>query len=199
DSAMLQSTRSFSKLSAATLPQAGRTAILSMQHTPIVGRPIGGPMPVGDHNRLSAKQLSGRRIRIVVADDVPEIIEAIRQALSSNCEIVCGVADGSALVNRVRELQPDLVITDISMPRMSGLEALRRLRNLGCAPLAIVVSVQEDEDLIKEAIAEGCSGFVLKSRLAQDLQPAVQKALAGEQFVSERLRRKNPHPATSED
>lgn len=156
-------------------------------------------MPVGDHNRLSAKQLSGRRIRIVVADDVPEIIEAIRQALSSNCEIVCGVADGSALVNSVRELRPDLVITDISMPRMSGLEALRRLRHLGCAPLAIVVSVQEDEDLIKEALAEGCSGFVLKSRLAQDLQPAVLKALAGEQFVSERLRRKNPHAATSDD
>src|SRR5215831_1879342 len=165
---MLQSTRSFSKLSAATLPQACRAATLSTQHTPIAGRPTGGSVGVGDHNRLSAKQLSGRRIRIVVADDVPEIIEAIRQTLDSNCEIVCGVADGSALVDSVRELQPDLVITDISMPRMSGLEALRRLRHLGCAPLAIVVSVQEDEDLIKEAIAAGCSGFVLKSRLALD-------------------------------
>ena len=154
---------------------------------------------MGDQNPLSAQQPSGRRIRVVVADDVPEIIEAIRQTLNVNCEIVCGVADGSSLLESVRELRPDLVITDISMPRMSGLEALRRLRHLGCAPLAIVVSVQEDEDLIKEAIAEGCSGFVLKSRLAQDLQPAVLKALAGEQFVSERLRRKTTQAVTSDD
>ena len=197
---MLQWSRSFSKLSAATLPQACGAATLSTQRVPTAGRPIGGSAQVGDHNRLPAKQLLGsRRIRVVVADDVPEIIEAIRQTLNSNCEIVCGVADGSALVDSVREWQPDLVITDISMPRMSGLEALRRLRHLGCAPLAIVVSVQEDEDLIKEAIAAGCSGFVLKSRLALDLQPAVLKALAGEQFVSERLRRKDPHAVTSDD
>ena len=128
------------------------------------------------------------RIRTVVADDVPEVIEAIQHILNSTFEIVCSVADGEALVERVLELQPDLVITDVSMPRMTGLEALRQLRRSGFHGPVIVISVREDEDLALCAIAQGCSAFVLKSQLAQDLLFAVEEVLAGRDFISARSR-----------
>lgn len=150
------------------------------------GSSIGkGRLPDVDENKIpSTSHGSNRPIRIVVADDVPEVIEAIRQSLPSTSEIVSSVGDGRTLVKRVLELQPDLVITDISMPQMTGLEALCQLRRCGFDRPVIVVSIHEDEEVAQAAIANGCSAFVLKSRLAQDLSFAVEEALAGRQFIS---------------
>src|SRR6185436_4089153 len=150
------------------------------------GSSIGkGLLPDVDENKTpSTSNGANRPIRIVVADDVPEVIEAIRQSLPSTSEIVSSVGDGCALLKCVLELQPDLVITDISMPQMTGLEALCQLRRCGFHGPVIVVSIHEDEDLATMAIANGCSAFVLKSQLAQDLGFAVEEALAGRKFIS---------------
>ena len=150
------------------------------------GSSIGkGLLPDVDENKTpSTSNGTCRPIRIVVADDVPEVIEAIRQSLPSTSEIVSSVGDGSALVQRVLELQPDLVITDISMPQMTGLEALRQLRRSGFHGPVIVITIHEDEELATTAIANGCSAFVLKSHLARDLGFAMEEALAGRKFIS---------------
>lgn len=150
-----------------------------------------------EHDHANSPSVSfGKRMRIVVADDVSEIIDAIEQRLSPEYEIVGRAGDGITLISMVRQLQPDVVITDISMPRLSGIQALRQIRSLGLSTPSIVLSVHEDPELAQEALADGVSAFVLKSRLQEDLRPALQEALAGKKFVSERLRRKmknSPH------
>jgi CheY-like chemotaxis protein/quercetin dioxygenase-like cupin family protein len=129
-------------------------------------------------------QASDKQIRIVLADDMPEIMDAVAKRLEPDCTVVAKCADGAALVECVAEYAPDLVITDISMPKLSGIEALRRLRHKGVRTPAIILTVHQDEDLIKEAFSLGVQGFVLKRRLITDLHLAVRAALAGKTFVS---------------
>jgi DNA-binding NarL/FixJ family response regulator len=131
-------------------------------------------------------------VRVVIADDFPEALDAVERRLDPIYEIVGRVSDGLALIERIGKLLPDIFITDISMPGMTGIEALRRLRSLGIDTPALILSVHEDEDLAKEALLQGASGFVLKSRLEDDLQTAIEEALAGRTFISERLRRRLP-------
>jgi DNA-binding NarL/FixJ family response regulator len=126
----------------------------------------------------------------VIADDSPEMLDAIEQRLTGICQVVARAEDGLALIDRVREQQPDIVITDISMPRMTGIQALNQLRAEGQKTPAVIVTVHEDEELVKAGLEQGALGFVLKSRLDPDLLMAVQAALEGRVFVSERLRKK---------
>ena len=145
----------------------------------------------GKHEPCSSEHVS-RRIRVFVADDVSEVIDVVEQRLNSEYEIVGRANDGVALVEGVCELQPDILITDISMPRLTGIEALRKLRDLGVKTPTVILSVHEDEELAREALLRGALGFVLKSRLQDDLLVAVQEALAGRTFISERLRKRMP-------
>src|SRR5205823_6399197 len=117
--------------------------------------------------------------------DFPEALDAVERRLDPIYEIVGRVSDGLALIESIGKLLPDIFITDISMPGMTGIEALRRLRSLGITTPALILSVHEDEDLSKEALLQGASGFVLKSRLEDDLQTAIEEALAGRTFISE--------------
>jgi DNA-binding NarL/FixJ family response regulator len=142
---------------------------------------------------MGRKRLPGnltKRKCVVIADDSPEMLDAIERQISQLCQIVARVQDGVELINQVREHEPDLVITDISMPRMTGIEALRQLRAQGLNTPAVIVSVHEDGELVKAGLAEGASGFVLKSHLNSDLLVAVRAALEGKVFISERLRKK---------
>jgi DNA-binding NarL/FixJ family response regulator len=123
---------------------------------------------------------------------VSEVIDVVEQRLNSEYEIVGRANDGVALVEGVCELRPDILITDISMPRLTGIEALRKLRDLGVKTPTVILSVHEDEELAREALLRGALGFVLKSRLQDDLLVAVQEALAGRTFISERLRKRMP-------
>ena len=123
-------------------------------------------------------------IRVVIADDVPDMLDLIAQQLISHCTILARVADGVALVESACKLTPDLLVTDISMPRLSGIEALRRLHRLGVQIPSVVVTASEDEDLMREALSLGARGFVVKSRLASDLLDAVREAYAGRIFIS---------------
>jgi DNA-binding NarL/FixJ family response regulator len=145
----------------------------------------------GKHEPCSSEHVS-RRIRVFVADDVSEVIDVVEQRLNSEYEIVGRANDGVGLVEGVCELRPDILITDISMPRLTGIEALRKLRDLGVKTPTVILSVHEDEELAREALLRGALGFVLKSRLQDDLLVAVQEALAGRTFISERLRKRMP-------
>jgi DNA-binding NarL/FixJ family response regulator/quercetin dioxygenase-like cupin family protein len=129
-------------------------------------------------------QSSGRQIRVVLADDVPEIMDAVAKRLSPDFTVVAKCCDGAALVECVIEFAPDLVVTDISMPKLTGIEALRLLRHRGVQTPTIILTVHQDEDLIKEALTLGVQGFVIKRRLITDLPLAIHAALNGGTFVS---------------
>ena len=129
------------------------------------------------------------RKRVVIADDFPEMLEAVASSLAPDFEIVGKVSNGLALVQKVCELRPDLVVTDITMPGLSGIEALSRLREQGFMTPAVVLTIHDDEELARGALAAGAGGFVLKPRLAVDLVPAVREVLAGRTFISASLRK----------
>lgn len=117
------------------------------------------------------------------------MLYAVEQRLAPEYEIVGKASDGLALVECVRRLRPNLLVTDISMPKLTGIEALRRLRQLGLETPAIILTVHEDEELLNEALSLGAHGFVIKLQMETDLRLAVQEVLAGRTFVSKRLRR----------
>ena len=134
-------------------------------------------MTDGEQNRR-------RQIRVVVADDTPDVVGAVARHLASECIIVGTASDGVALVECICELRPDLLVTDISMPNLDGFQALQKIRELGIETPAIVLTVCADQEFVNKAISLGAKGFVVKSRLHSDLRLAVNSVLAGGTFVS---------------
>jgi DNA-binding NarL/FixJ family response regulator len=122
--------------------------------------------------------------RILLADDEPAMIRAVTQLLDGKFEIVAAVDNGQSLIEDASRLDPDLLVLDISMPVMNGIEAARHLKKLGSRAKVIFLTVHEDRDFIEAAFSAGALGYVLKPCLATDLLPAIREALQGHTFVS---------------
>ncbi len=110
--------------------------------------------------------------------------EKVARLLESEFDIIGAVTDGEALLKEAAELDPDIVILDITMPGLSGIEAARRLRETGSHAKIVFLTVHEDPDFIHEALTTGALGYVVKPRLASDLLAAMRAALEGRSFVS---------------
>ncbi len=108
----------------------------------------------------------------------------VKGLLSATCEVVGSVLDGQSLFDAARQLKPDLIVTDISMPILNGIEASRRLNEGGCTAKIIFLTAHSGSDFVHSCLATGALGFVEKSRMLCDLLPAIQKALAGHVFIS---------------
>ncbi len=104
--------------------------------------------------------------------------------LESEFDIIGAVTNGQALLDEAAVLDPDIVILDITMPGLPGIEAARRLRETGSHAKIVFLTVHEDTDFIREALATGALGYVVKPRLASDLLVAMREALEGRSFVS---------------
>ncbi|HEY7203785.1 MAG TPA: response regulator transcription factor [Methylomirabilota bacterium] len=130
-----------------------------------------------------------RRARILLADDHTLITEALVRLLEPRYEVVGKVADGQALLTTAREAKPDVVIVDISMPVLNGLEAARYLREEMPSCKLIFLTMTHDADLAREAIRIGASGYLLKTSAGWELLEAVDSALRGRQYVTPALRR----------
>lgn len=127
------------------------------------------------------------RTRILLADDHVLLLEAFRRMLEPAFVVVGTAADGAALVEEALRLEPDLVVADVSMPRMNGLEAARRLRGELPRTRVVFLTVDEDPQLAAEAFALGASGYVLKSSTALELEQAIRAAVAGRRYLSRRV------------
>ena len=126
--------------------------------------------------------------RILLSDDLPEIRERVTELLRCDFDIVATAQNGQQAVDAASTLDPDLVVLDISMPILSGIQVASRLRDLGCRAKLIFLTVHEDPDYIEAALSVGALGYVFKSRLATDLVSAVNCALQGQKFISVRDR-----------
>ena len=130
--------------------------------------------------------------RILLADDHVLLLEAFRRMLEPAFEVVGTVPDGAALVEEALRLEPDLVVADVSMPRMNGLEAARRLRGELPRTRLIFLTVNEDPQMAAEAFALGASGYVLKCSTAIELDQAIRAVLAGRRYLSKRIAAGDP-------
>lgn len=125
-----------------------------------------------------------KRARVLLGDDHTIILEGVRRILEPHFEVVGGVADGRALIAAVAELHPDVVVADISMPLLNGIEAARQLQKSQSPPKIIFLTMHPDATYATEAFRAGASGYVLKSSAAEELVRAVQEALRGRVYVT---------------
>jgi DNA-binding NarL/FixJ family response regulator len=104
--------------------------------------------------------------------------------LMPTCEVVGRVSDGQSLFDAAKRLNPDVIVSDISMPILSGLQAGKRLIESGCAARIVFLTVHSDTDFVQACLAVGAAGYVLKPRIMSDLLLAIREVLAGRIFIS---------------
>lgn len=121
---------------------------------------------------------------ILLADDHPGVFETVAPILEPRYEIVGRSDDGEALLEAAAKLNPDVVVTDISMPVLNGIEAANKLKERGSTCRIVFLTVHDDPDFIEACLATGALGYVAKPRMALDLVPAIEEALKGQKFVS---------------
>ena len=131
---------------------------------------------------------SAERPRVLLADDHPAMLALTAAALAGECLVVGSVGDGRALLAEAERLRPDVIVLDITMPRLDGIEAARQLRGSQWPARLVFLTVYEDADFAQAALDAGGLGFVVKARLASDLLPAIRAALADRRFISPTVR-----------
>lgn len=122
--------------------------------------------------------------RVLLVDDNEAMLARAAAVLRRCCVVVGSASNGRAAIEAAQTLQPDVIVLDISMPGMSGLEVVARLREIGSTAAVVFLTVHDEEDIIEAAKAAGAIGYVVKPRLGSDLQVAVHEARAGRPFVS---------------
>jgi DNA-binding NarL/FixJ family response regulator len=124
------------------------------------------------------------RPRAIFADDNAQFLDHTVQVMAGECQIVGTACDGPSALDLVERLHPDLVVLDITMPILDGLDVARQLRANGIQTTIIFLTVHDDPDYLREALAVGAMGYVVKHRLVSDLPQAIRDVLAGRRFVS---------------
>jgi DNA-binding NarL/FixJ family response regulator len=125
--------------------------------------------------------------RVLLVDDNETILESVSTTLSHDCEIVGAVRDGVSALEAVHRLHPDVLVLDISMPGMSGLEVAGHLRREKSTVPIVFLTIHDDDELVQAAHAAGGIGYVSKTMMPSALIIAVNEACAGRRYVS-RLR-----------
>jgi DNA-binding NarL/FixJ family response regulator len=128
-------------------------------------------------------------IRVLVVEDSEPFRKFICSTLGKRPELQIGgeVSDGLEAVQKAEELQPDLILLDIGLPTLGGIEAARRIRKLSPESRILFVSQETSVHVVRGALAEGAKGYVVKTDARRELLTAVDAVLRGEQFVSTRL------------
>jgi DNA-binding NarL/FixJ family response regulator len=124
------------------------------------------------------------QMRIIVADDVAPMLSMIADILGESFGILALVRDGRAALDAVLELEPDLIVLDMWMPGMTGLEVARRLHERRHKTKIVFLTLHEDAEIMAACLAAGALGYVAKILMHTDLIPAIHEALAGRVFVS---------------
>ena len=127
------------------------------------------------------------KLRVLLADDHPHLLQIVKNSLEPILEVVCEVPDGRSLLEAAAKLHPDLIVTDISMPILNGIEAIKKLKESGSLAKVVFLTVHSDQDFVRACFKAGATAYVLKPRIATDLLIATQAALVGHSFISPNL------------
>jgi len=128
-----------------------------------------------------------KKKRILLADDHKIITESLKNILEPTYEVVGMVEDGHMLVREAARLLPDVIIVDISMPKLNGLEAVRQIKKEGIGSKVIFLTMHPDVTYASNALDAGASGYVLKHSAHSELLQAVEKVLLGKMFITEKI------------
>jgi DNA-binding NarL/FixJ family response regulator len=127
------------------------------------------------------------KIRVVLADDYAAVLARTRTTLEGEFDVVGTAENGSDAISVVLRLDPDVLVIDISMPVLNGLQAASALRDKNCRAKIIFLTIHEDSDFVRAAFAAGASGYVTKARLSTDLALAIRQAVQGRTYLSSSL------------
>jgi len=125
-------------------------------------------------------------VRVLVVEDFVPFRQYIALTLAKrdDLQVICEVSDGLEAVHKAEELKPELILLDIGLPTLNGIEAARQIRKLAPESKILFVSQESSLDVVQEVLNLGARGYVVKTRAAIDLLPAVEAVLEGRQFVS---------------
>lgn len=121
--------------------------------------------------------------RVLLADDHPALLEAEIALLSPHFDVVGTAANGAALLSEAYRLQPNVIVTDISMPILSGIEAAHKLRESGSTAKVVFVTVHSEGEFVEACLEAGALGYVQKSCMNKHLVPAIKAVLAGGSYI----------------
>jgi len=124
-------------------------------------------------------------VRVLVVEDFVPFRQFVCSTLGKrrDLQVICEVSDGLEAVQKAQELKPDLILLDIGLPTLNGIEAARRIRKLAAESNIIFLSQESSADVVQEALSLGAQGYVLKTRAASELLTAVEAVMLGKQFV----------------
>lgn len=125
--------------------------------------------------------------RVLIADDHAMVLEGLVNLLKDRFEVVAAVTDGHLLVEAATRLRPDVIVTDISMPGLNGIEAFERLKAAGSETKVIVLTLHADADLAASLMQSGVHGYVVKMLAVSELVPAIEQVLAGQIYLTPTL------------
>ena len=128
-----------------------------------------------------------RRTRVVLADDHAIVLEGLSSLLSADFELAGTVTDGTQLIEAAVRLRPDVIVTDITMPGMNGLEVLRRLKADAVPVKVIVLTMHADAHLAADALRAGASGFIVKHAAGKELIAAIHTVVRGVRYITPKL------------
>jgi len=140
---------------------------------------------------LVKDELSGqmRRPRLLLADDHMIVLEGMSRLLQADYDILPPVGDGQLLVDTALRTNPDIIVTDVSMPILNGIEAIRQIRKKGVKSKVIFLSMHADIEFAAEALLAGASAYVIKHSAAEELGRAIQDALHNKTYVTPKIAR----------
>src|SRR5262245_57534748 len=123
--------------------------------------------------------MSERRPRVVIADDYPGLLSALRRLLEPSCDVVATVSNGAEALGALETLAPDVVVLDLSMPDVNGLEACRHIKQAAPETHVILMTAALDDELQMHAFQAGASAFVLKQSAASELPRTIHRLVEG--------------------
>ena len=139
-----------------------------------------------------------KRLRLLLADDHDIVIEGLRRVLDHpDFEIVGVVNDGRSLLRAVRDIQPEIIITDVTMPLLNGIDAVRQIRKNNRTVRIIFLTMHPDITFATEALAAGASGYVLKNSAGKELIAAIEEVMRGHVYVAKAIAEAVKHADSS--
>jgi len=121
---------------------------------------------------------------VLLADDHSVMLDRVRVLLSSSFEVVGAVTNGLEMISAGIRLDPDVIVADITMPGLTGIEAAQQLREAGSTARFVFLTIHIEHEFVDACVSQGALGYVLKSHMKTDLIPAIEAALMGRTFIS---------------